>query len=367
MAFKDWTQSMWDKIKARSPFGQDDLSFNLANGGTSGYKPNTAKQRALRETQRQAAMNGAQQAEPMSTGMNWEQYPQSEPATGFTGMNAAQPTGYQQAADYQQTAGYQQATGYQNMTGYQQATGYQSTTGYQQAANYQQPMDAWQQPYADPMTAGYTMGQQQPHVSFGNTAQFPNQQAQYSTQYQPQFQQQMQYQPQEAAPQDNISYMPGNFVGEDGRAYSHCERVAVLSNVSMCYRIIEFMRNNESVIVSTEQITDEAENQRCLDLLYGAAFAMKCSFTRIAAKSIYLLAPANVMVVPYESIRRMSDQDVSARWPEQERESRLDRFRAQDNRYGARSQGYTFGRRDYAQQQESYAPYGGYQAVGYGR
>ena len=94
MAFKDWTQSMWDKIKARSPFGQDDMSFNLANGGTSGYKPNTAKQRALRETQRQAAMNGAQQAEPMSTGMNWEQYPQSEPATGFTGMHAAQPTGY---------------------------------------------------------------------------------------------------------------------------------------------------------------------------------------------------------------------------------------------------------------------------------
>lgn len=366
MALKDWTQSMWDKIKARSPFGQDDMESNMANGGFSGYKPNTAKHRAMRETQMQTVMNDMPQAEPMSTGMAWEQAPQTEQAaafTGYTGMNQA--TGFQQSAAYQQTMGYQQPTGYQqNMGGYTAAQ--QPAMGYQPSGNTMQyqPMNAWQeqpqQPYMDPMAAGYTMGQQQPHVSFGNTAQFPFQQ----TQYQPQ-----------AAPaqQDNISYMPGNFVGEDGTAYSHCERIAVISNVSMCYRIIEFMRNNESVIVSTEQITDDAENQRCLDLLYGAAFAMKCSFTRIAAKSIYLLAPANVMVVPYEAIRRMSDQDINNRWPEQERESRFDRFAHQEGRYGARNQGYgrqqegyTFGRRDYAQQ-DSYSSFGGYQAVGYGR
>lgn len=208
----------------------------------------------------------------------------------------------------------------------------------------------------DPM-AGY--GAPQQNFNFGNTVQFPG--AQQGGQFAPR-----QNQPPVPQP-DNISYMPGNFVGEDGTAYSHCERIAMIANVSMCYRIIEFMRNNESVIISTEQITDEAENQRCLDLLYGAAFSMKCSFTRISAKSIYLVAPGSVMVIPYKAVRQMSDQDINARWPEQERADRRDRYASRsENRYGARSQGYTYGRRDYAQQ-DDYAPYGGYNAVGYGR
>ncbi|MBR2718741.1 MAG: cell division protein SepF [Clostridia bacterium] len=344
MNLKDWTQSMWDKIKARSPFGQEDVESNMANGGFSGYKPNTAKHRAMRETMQQTAMNDMPQMDPMMTGMNWDA-PQQ--ATGFQG------TGYQQAMGYQPT-GYQQPMG--NFTAQQPMMGYQPT-------GYQQPMNAWQeQPMMDPMMAtGYQAPQQ--GFSFGNTVPFQPQQA---TQYQ-------QPAPQQQAQPDNISYMPGNFVGDDGTAYSHCERIAMIANVSMCYRIIEFMRNNESVIVSTEQITDEEENQRCLDLLYGAAFAMKCSFTRIAAKSIYLVAPGSVMVIPYKAVRQISDQDIASRWPEQEWDNRRDRYAAQDNRYGARSQGYgrqqegyTFNRRSY-HQQDDYATYGGYNAVGYGR
>lgn len=367
MAFKDWTQSMWDKIKARSPFAQDDLESNLANGGMSGYKPNTAKHRAMRETQQQTVLN-EMQMDPGMTGMNWEQPQQMDQATafgGFTGMMPPQGTGYQATGYQQQATGYQ-ATGYQP-TGYQQPmngyTNMQQPMGYQPSGNTMpyQGMGNWQeqpqQPYMDPMANGFGAPQQQPQ-SFGNTVPFPP--VGQNTQYQP-FQQ-----PQQPAQQpDNISYMPGNFVGEDGKAYAHCERVAVLSNVSMCYRIIEFMRNNESVIVSTEQITDEAENQRCLDLLYGAAFAMKCSFTRVAARSIYLVAPSTVMVVPYEAVRRMSDQDINSRWPEQEREPQRDRFSRSENRYASRNQGYTFGgRREYAAQ-DDYANYGGYNAVGY--
>lgn len=342
MAFKDWTQSMWDKIKARNPFGQEDVESNMANGGFSGYKPNTAKHRAMRETMQQTAMNDMPQMDPMMTGMNWEQPQPMEQSTafgGFTGMVPPQATGYQ-------------------------ATGYQAPMGYQ-PTGYQQPMNAWQeqpqQPYVDPMMGTGYQQPQQP-FSYGNTVPF--QPVQQAAQYQ---------QPQQPAQPDNISYMPGNFVGEDGKAYSHCERIAMIANVSMCYRIIEFMRNNESVIVSTEQITDEEENQRCLDLLYGAAFAMKCSFTRIAAKSIYLVAPGSVMVIPYKAVRQMSDQDIASRWPEQEWESRRDRYSRTESRYGARQQGfgrqqegYTFGRREYARQDE-YAPYGGYNAVGYGR
>ncbi|MBE5803277.1 MAG: DUF552 domain-containing protein [Clostridiales bacterium] len=351
MAFKDWTQSMWDKIKARSPFGQEDVESNMANGGFSGYKPNTAKHRAMRETMQQTAMNDVPRTDPMMTGMNWDGTQQMEQPNAFGGFTGAAP---QQTAGYQGT-GYQ-PTGYQTtMNGYtstQQPMGYQPT-GYQQNVN--QWPDQPQQPYMDNMMPG-GFGAPQQSYGYGNTVPF--QPAQQNT---------------VPAQPDNISYMPGNFVGEDGKAYSHCERIAMIANVSMCYRIIEFMRNNESVIVSTEQITDEEENQRCLDLLYGAAFAMKCSFTRIASKSIYLLAPGSVMVIPYKAVRQISDQDIANRWPEQEWDNRRDRFARSESRYGVRNQGYgrqqegyTFGRRENVRQ-DDYTPYGGYNAVGYGR
>lgn len=329
MTFKDWTQSMWDKIKARNPFYQEEMESNMANGGFSGYKPNTAKHRAMRETTQQEAVP---QQDPMMAGMNWDPQPQ-EPAYG----------GYTSQVQPQQPV-------------FQQATGYQQAAAWPNQGTYQQPM------------GGYTMNQQTP---WPQEPQWPDQNM---NAFQPQqgaagyMNWQVPPQPtqpaQPAPVQDNISYMPGNFVGEDGKAYSHCERIAVVANVSMCYRVVEFMRNNESVIVNTEQITDEAENQRCLDLLYGAAFAMKCSFTRVAGKSIYLVAPNTVMVVPYKAIRHISDQDIQSRWPEQEREDRRDRY-ARADRYAARDDRYD--RRD-AYGRQDYNPYGGYrQASGYGR
>ena len=245
MTFKDWTQSLWDKLKAGNPFGQDDMEFNRANGGYSGYHPNTAKNRALRETARQTAA----QAEQPAAG--WDVQPEMQPQTGYTGFTGMVPP---------------QATGYQPQGGYApmppQATGYQQ--GGMNGTAYQQPMGAWQEPaYAEPQgwNAQPTGYQQQPTGYY-------------------------QAQPQTPPQPDNISYMPGNFVGSDGRAYRHIENVAVVSNVGMCYRIIEYMRNSESVIVNTEQISDEVENQRCLDMLYGAARAMHCTFTRVAARSI---------------------------------------------------------------------------------
>ena len=139
-----------------------DAESNMANGGFSGYKPNTAKHRAMRETMQQTAVNDVPQMDPMMTGMNWEQ-PQQ--ATGY------QATGFQQAMGYQPT-GYQQPMG--NFTAQQPMTGYQPT-------GYQQPMNAWQeQPFMDPMMA---TGYQAPQQSFGNTVPFPP--VQQATQYQP--------------------------------------------------------------------------------------------------------------------------------------------------------------------------------------
>lgn len=291
MSILDLTQALLDKMKQRAAAaGQDDIQSNMANGGFSGYRPQTSRHKTIRETLRQQPVqeNVADQADPFSqqqgfTGMNQPQWQQ--PMGCYQGMGDPnawqyQNPGYQQT-NYQQTA-YQQ-TAYQP-TGYQ---GWQQTA-YQQGMN-QQPMGGYQQ------------------TTYQQTAWGGNDGG-YTAAYQGSAQQ---------AP-DNISYMPGNFVGPDGRAYSHVERVVRMTSVASSMKIIDFMRNGESVIVTTEQITDERENQRCLDLLFGAAFTMACTLTRISARDIYLLSPATVMVLPDEGIRRMSDQDVNARWPQQE-------------------------------------------------
>ena len=308
MTFKDWTQSLWDRLKAGNPFGQDDMEFNRANGGYSGYHPNTAKNRALRETARQAA------SQPEQPAAGWDMQPDAQSQMGYTGFTGMGPP---------QATGYQPQGGYASMP--PQATGYQQ--GGMNGTAYQQPMGAWQEPaYADPQGwNAQPTGYQQPTGYYQSQTQTPPQ-------------------------ADNISYMPGNFVGSDGRAYRHIEDVAVVSNVGMCYRVIEYMRNSESVIVNTEQISDEVENQRCLDMLYGAARAMHCTFTRVAARSIYLIAPEEVMVVPYDSVRRMSDQDVNSRWPAADSASRWEQ---------------PYARRDFAPQEDR-GTYG-YRAAGFGR
>lgn len=358
MTLKDWTQSLLDKVKAGGVFGSQEggMESNMANGGFSGYKPATARQHTMRQTQSQQPVAPENQpVDPMAGGMNWEQPAANQQPTGFTGMyNFTQNMGYQQPPVNNTVPFQQQAGAMPGMTGYQQPVA----------------GAAWPEQQYGYMDNG--MGAQG-YGGMGGGAY-----AGGTMNYQPQGmpnQQTGRYQAPGASPQDNISYMPGSFVGDDGKAYSHVERVALVPNVSACYRIIEFMRNNESVIVNTEQITDEAENQRCLDLLYGAAFAMKCSFTRIAMKSIYLIAPTTVMVVPYDAIRRMSDQDMNTRWPDPDQDSRWEHAYRGGNGFthsqqtyrsnGYRQDGDGYGRR--SGYQEDYAGYGGYNAAGYGR
>ena len=227
------------------------------------------------------------------------------------------------------------------MDGYQQNPPYQQGTGYQ--AGWQggyQPTNqgGWQQP---PQQGGW-----QDQSAWGQDASWGSSQNNWQN--------------GQAAP-NNISYFPGAFVGKDGRAYSHVERVAQVTQVPSCYRIIEFMRNGESVIVNTEMINDPAETDRCLDMLYGAACALGCTLTRISSqKEIYLLSPETVMVVPYDGIRRMSDQEINARWPDPD--AMNDRYgygRSQQGGYQERSSNY--GRRGYAGRYDE--GYGSYQSA----
>lgn len=85
---------------------------------------------------------------------------------------------------------------------------------------------------------------------------------------------------------------------DGNRAYVHVERITQLVSFQACYRIIEFMKNGESVIVNTESIANEAEVIRCIDMLSGAAYTLGCSITKITnIKRAYLISPPTVQVL----------------------------------------------------------------------
>ena len=276
-----------------------------------------------------------------------------------------QGTGYQQPAAQaypQQGTGYQQPAAQtypQQNTGYQQpvAQAYpQQNTGYQQpvmqaypqqGTGYQQPVSnqAWQQPQPQQHQPQYQTPQQR---AMGFDAEDARPQRQSKRQQRAQ-------QPQQ--PVNNIVYMPNTgFTDESGRAYTHMERVVQLVSVSACFRVIEFMRNGESVIVNTENIASETDTQRCLDLLAGAAFTMGSSMTKITQlKRAYLIAPQNVMVMADVAVNNWADRDSArdqfeteapehyrpvrgAYVPDRQDEMRRDHYQAQQERM---RQGYT--------------------------
>ena len=189
--------------------------------------------------------------------------------------------------------------------------------------------------------------------------------------------QQRENQPQ----QSNITYMNNggtNFVDESGSAYIHTERVIQMVNVEAAFRVIDFMRNNESIIVNVEGIANETETQRCLDLLVGAAFTMGCSMTKITQfKHAYLFAPKSVLVLADDSVKGWMGHDgmydqreaaggeqyrpVSGAYtPDRPDEQRRDMYQEQQERM---QRGYTGRQQAYAQngytgQQQAYAQNG---------
>lgn len=336
---------------------------NLPSGGHSGYRPEEKEIRMRRTAARRAT-----QPAPMGFQSTGPAAQFGQP--GYTGYTASQPMAAQSSGAHMAYGNsgaqmaYQQSgsqVGYQFSGSQISYPPYAGQTGYQTGAqmSYQAPVQqAWQpaavggypppaqqmnyaqqgypQAMAGAAQGGWAAQPQQPAY-----AAEPQEQAAYRQNFpqrenkpyenkfgqastQPVEERSRRFGREEAEPQvqpqpqplpDNVSYMPNVFVGNDGAAYRHVERLTQPMSAATCYRLIEFMRNGETVIVNTELIQDERENQRCLDLLYGAAYTMKCTFTRISAKSIYLIAPATVSVISYESIRQMNEQDAAVRWP----------------------------------------------------
>ena len=350
----------------------EDTRGTMPNGGTMGYYPNS-KARDLFSTNEIPAEQ-IRQAEQQAQ-QNEQAQPWPQQGTGFTpNVGAQQPQQSQPANDpvAQYTSGF---TGFQqpvkNMQSWQtqdttmppvsqrQQTAYQQPVqqAYQQGTGYQQPMpQQWQQqPQVQPQQHQYQTPQQR---AMGFTPEEENR---------PQRQSKRQHRAQQPQPVNNIVYMPntGNtgFMDESGRAYTHMERVVQLVSVSACFRVIEFMRNGESVIVNTENIASETDTQRCLDLLAGAAFTMGSSMTKITQlKRAYLIAPQTVMVMADVAVNNWADRDSArdqfeteapehyrpvrgAYVPDRQDEQRRDYYQAQQERM---QQEYT-GRQRYAQ------------------
>ncbi len=356
MSWKDLTNRAMDWVKGKGAeiFAPKDKPYSdLGNGGASGYYPGVAARQE--RTQKMAAMKeeAAQQAA--------NQGASPEGQAGYTGQIN---TGAMQQGYTQQFQAQPMQQGYTQQ--FQTPPAQQGYTQQFQSA---------------PASTGYTQQFQTPPVQQGYTQQFQSAPQQgYTQQFQNNYgwtPDNWQQQPAQQQVPDNISFMPGHYV--DGtRAYAHVERITQLVSFQACYRIIEFMKNGESVIVNTESISNEAEIIRCIDMLSGAAYTLGCSITKITnIKCAYLIAPPTVQVMADVYIRRMSDRRAdegvrrrSGRHTEEQNDpygaqgglEGYDPAYDQGGRMAAGYGGYDQG----ASYDASYGRNGGYQGSGYG-
>ena len=284
---------------------------NRADGGFSGYVPK------MNRPQQEVQSTGYQQARP--AGVEGMVPVGVDPSV----MKGFQPVGGQTGQMPPAQAAPQPGMPQQNFgrTGYQQPV--QPMGAAQPMQNQPRPQAQFQPQQPQPTRPGF--GQ----PAFQQNAQVPPMNQPGFTNRQPQMQQmgpnQSMAQPMGAAqPMQNqqpqqeqrtFAFPGGDSFVVDGNAYKLVCRVAQITGVPSCFRVIEFMYNNEAVIVNAEQISDLVEADRCMDLIFGAACAMKQRLMRVSGKQIYLITPPQVYVAPFEPLRRKGLEDIESRWP----------------------------------------------------
>lgn len=254
--------------------------------------------------------------------------PQADPYGAQYQYSAQQPM---QQADAMQYSAQQQPvqTGYSAQQAFQysaqqpvQPDAYAAPQGWAYGTSQQPNAYTAQQPgYAYGMNAqgGFQQAQPQAQPVYGGnenaTAQFGSN-APYTPDPQPRGRRGARGKNRDQADNGNVVYMnQGDFVDANGTAYRMVLRMAQPRYTSSCYRIIEFMRNGEAVLVNTEQIKEDREVTRCLDLIYGASYALNCACTRAASRCLYVITPRDVNVLPYASLEDMNQRDAAQRWP----------------------------------------------------
>ncbi len=304
--------AFWDDAKnkmkqAMRPKQQEGPAVfsNRADGGFSGYIPK------IKRDAQEVQQTGYQQTRPqgvenmMPVGVDPSVMQGFQPVGGQTGQV---PTQQPMQGMPQQNFG---------RTGYQQPVQPQTPPmGRPQGATFGQGQFPPQQP--QPTRPGFgqpafQQNVQQPQQGFtGKQPMAPAQPMAQQAPQQPMNQSTGKFNPQG----DHQTFaFPGESFVVDGHAYKLVCRVAQITGVPSCFRVIEFMYNNEAVIVNAEQITDLVEADRCMDLIFGAACAMKQRLMRVSGKQIYLITPPQVYVAPFEPLRRAGMADIERRWP----------------------------------------------------
>ncbi len=368
MSLRDMTQSFLKRLKQSAFASADDNTHAAyrANGGFTGYVMKQDK-RAASQPQQAAGPEQGGAPQPGMEGMYPPGTGYQQPVQGFGGTGYQQPvqgfggTGYQQPVQGFGATGYQQPQQGFGATGYQQPQQSFGATGYQQsqqsfgATGYQQPQQGFGATgYQQPQQQGFgATGYQQPQQGFGGTGYQQPVQPGGGAAGQRAGGQQAAGQAQSVP--DNVRYMPGNYVDQDGTAYRAINRVATVAQLSDCFRLIEFMRNGETVIANLEQVEDATENDRCIDLIKGAATAMGCYFDRVAQRCIYLVTPVTVGLKMFPDVQQTSDDDQRWRWPEQRTDARqMGGFAAGQTTSFGRAAQRTYARRP----QEDYTAFG---------
>lgn len=301
MAF--WDDAKKKVMQAMKPRQQEErVPFsNRADGGFSGYQPR------MPQVQHDAAPAGYQRGSGGLEGM-------MPSGVDMSAMQHFQPVGGQTGAMRPVAQAMPGQTGYQPQGGQPQgnfpggaplnAFAPQGGMGQPGGMNPQSGMNSVPQqrafgqqgnPY--PQNAAPQQGNFAPQNGFAapqGTAQMP---------------------PMNQTASQTFAFPGGDSYVVDGNAYKMVFRVAQITGVPSCFRVIEFMYNNEAVIVNAEQITDLVEADRCMDLIFGAACAMKQRLMRVSGKQIYLITPPQVYVAPFEGLRRAGMADIERRWP----------------------------------------------------
>ena len=303
MAF--WDDAKQKVLQAMKPRQQEEhpVLSNRADGGFSGYVPK------MNRPQTEPMPTGYQQPRPagienmMPTGVDPAMMQQFQPVGGQTGAMPNPGQAFHQGMPQQQNM--------PNQGGFAQpprpqaqfqgpAMGAPAAPQAQAPVFQQTPQQPTRPGFGQPAFAQNAMPLQQPPRGF-TTQQPPV--------------------PQQSAnaPAQNdghtFAFPGGDTYMVDGNAYKLIFRVAQITGVPSCFRVIEFMYNNEAVIVNAEQITDLVEADRCMDLIFGAACAMKQRLMRVSGKQIYLITPPQVYVAPFDGLRRAGMADIERRWP----------------------------------------------------
>lgn len=303
MAF--WDDAKKKVMQAMKPRQQEENVpySNRADGGFSGYQPRMPRMQNDAPAGYQRT-NGIPET-MMPAGVDASGMQHFQPVGGQTGNMRPMARGGQQGGQpYGQPAPQQpQSNGAPvNQPGFGQPNG----------QPYGQPKAAAPQPNAFGQQGNFAQqgGYGQPYGQPKTAAPQPNAFGQQGN-----FAQQAAPQPNAAQPAQTFAFAGGDSYVVDGNAYRMVVRVAQITGVPSCFRVIEFMYNNEAVVVNAEQVTDLVEADRCMDLIFGAACAMKQRLMRVSGKQIYLITPPQVYVAPFEGLRRAGMADIERRWP----------------------------------------------------